>query len=116
MSIEIRVEKLETDVIQLRKMMHQKDEHQHKIWNDMQERIYQLCKENSERLGVVEHRLDRLETDVAEMKLDIANLKSDVKTLKSDVGTLKSDVVSLKSDMVEVKGILHKLLELQTKS
>ncbi|AMO54513.1 hypothetical protein GZ77_23410 [Endozoicomonas montiporae] len=40
MSLEARIEQLESELFQVRKMLHHKDEDQHEIWNNMQEEIH----------------------------------------------------------------------------
>ena len=74
MSLELRVEKLESEMLQVRKILHHKNENQHQVWNDMQEQIYDLCVHTAKRLDALERqqtitnqRLDRMEDGFEKM-------------------------------------------------
>ncbi len=60
----------------------------------------QFTKEN---FRLVNERLSRLETDVAELKTDVAELKTDMSEVKTDVAELKTDMAEVKTDVAELK-------------
>ena len=103
LSIESRVENLESEVFQLRKVMHKKDENQHAIWNDLQEELLELTRRNTTAIETLRSDVSELKTDVSELKTDVSELKTDVSELKTDVSELKTDVSELKTDVSELK-------------
>ena len=71
--------------------------------------VEELAKQTAEQFRVINERLGRLETDVAELKSDMIEVKADVAELKSDMIEVKADVAELKSDMIEVKADVAEL-------
>ena len=113
MSLEMRVEKLESEMLQVRKMLHQKDDNQHQIWNDLQQELLSLSRQNSERLDRMEARQDRMEARQDRMEARIDKVESHLDRIDSRLNRIESDVATLTSDMSDVKGMLQTLLDRQ---
>lgn len=109
MSLECRVEKLEADLFQLRKMVHKKEDNQHQVWNDMQEEVLKLCQTNAERLTALESRASGIELRLVRVETDINEVKERVARLETDVSEVKQRIVRLEADVAEVKDRVESL-------
>lgn len=58
-------------------------------------KLYEISKQQSERLGHIEDDIETLKTDVTTLKTDVATLKTDVATLKIDMADVKGDVLEI---------------------
>ena len=97
MSVELRLEKLENEVLHVRKLLHMKSDNQHEVWNNMQAEVYELCKKNAERLDRLEAGQVRLEAEVSDLKREVADIKARLTRLETDVS--------------DIKGMLQQLLD-----
>ncbi|MGI9276406.1 MAG: hypothetical protein ACR2PT_16375 [Endozoicomonas sp.] len=115
LSIESRVENLESEVFQLRKVMHKKDENQHAVWNNLQEDLLELSHLNTAAIEFLQSDVSKLKADVSGLKADVSELKTDVSVLKTDVSVLKADMSELKADVSELKSDMRSIkIMLQT--
>ncbi|UYM14171.1 hypothetical protein [Endozoicomonas euniceicola] len=118
MSVEMRLEKLESEVFHIRKLLHMKDDNQHEVWNNMQAEVYELCRKNAEHLDRLEAGQAKLEAGQAKLEAGQAKLEAEVSDLKREVADLRHEVTDLKArftrletDVSDIKGMLQQLLD-----
>ena len=102
MTLEARVEVLENDVFQIRKMVHSMDDEKHRTWCDLQEQLLQEVHENGLRLNRLEdgvHILKegqkQLETRMNQLETRMHQIEAELRTVKTDIGEIKLMLKSL---------------------
>ena len=97
-STEQRLCKLEAEVDVIKKNMLHRDEVREKVWNDLQEDLLHLVREDHEYIKRVDERTQRLE--------------SKFEVMQGDIGDLKSRMTRMESYMTEIKTMLRQALKL----
>ncbi|WP_263082154.1 hypothetical protein [Endozoicomonas sp. Mp262] len=138
MSLEIEVADLRNDVEKLKRQRDQGEEIKHQIWNNMQEDIHRLCRDNYEQLAAfrtearhefdenrrrfekseafqeeVKQRLDKSEAFQEEtgQRFDRLEDRMDQKFEQTDqrLGRLEADVSTLKTDVSDMKSDISEI-------
>ena len=113
MSLVARIEQLESELFQVRKILHHKDENQHEVWNDMQDKIrekldktYLLVEELSVSNAEIKARLEK-------QRSHLVALETRMLVLENDVSTMKTEMSIMKTDISDLKGMVQQLLDRQ---
>lgn len=82
MSIEVRIDQLELDVFKLKKMIHKKNEDQHRVWNDTQEHLLDAMESQRVILQQLEVKVEKNTEDITKMQGSITRIESDISEIK----------------------------------
>ena len=87
---EQRLCQLEAEVNVIKKNMLHRDEVREKVWNDLQEDLLHLVREDHEYIKRVDERTQRLECKFEVMQADLDCLSSRVTRMESDISEIKT--------------------------